>query len=39
VNVGTISITSGQLYSLPMIVIGLWMWYRAHRGPAISAGR
>lgn len=38
VNLGAITITSGQLYSLPMIVIGLWMWFRAHRAEAMSTG-
>ena len=27
-------ITAGQLWSLPMIVIGLWLIWRAHRTPA-----
>ena len=26
-----IDITSGQLYSLPMVVAGIWLWVRAHR--------
>ena len=30
-----LSITSGQLYSLPMIAAGIWLWVRAHRGRAV----
>ena len=31
VNWAGIPITSGQLYSIPMIVAGIWLWIRAHR--------
>lgn len=31
-----IALTSGQLYSLPMVIAGLWLWVRTHR---IAAGR
>ena len=34
VNLGAATITSGQLYSVPMIAVGLWMWHRAHRSSA-----
>ena len=37
VNWFGIAITSGQLYSLPMVVAGLWLWVRAHRAPAPHA--
>ena len=29
VNLGGIPITSGQLYSVPMIILGIWLWLRA----------
>lgn len=31
VSLGGIPITSGQLYSIPMVIVGLWMWVMAHR--------
>ncbi|MEO7761806.1 MAG: prolipoprotein diacylglyceryl transferase [Casimicrobiaceae bacterium] len=34
VNLGPIPITSGQLYSLPMVAVGIWMWLRAQRHAA-----
>jgi phosphatidylglycerol:prolipoprotein diacylglycerol transferase len=37
VPLGPLSITSGQLYSIPMIVAGVWLWRRSHRSDA--AGR
>ena len=37
VNWFGIALTSGQLYSLPMVAIGLWFWFRAHRAPAPGA--
>ncbi len=33
VNWFGVALTSGQLYSLPMIAVGLWFWFRAHRAP------
>jgi phosphatidylglycerol:prolipoprotein diacylglycerol transferase len=38
VNLGGLSITSGQLYSLPMIAIGAWLWVRSHRAGTTVAG-
>jgi len=31
VNLGGIPITSGQLYSIPMIVAGIWLWFVSNR--------
>jgi phosphatidylglycerol:prolipoprotein diacylglycerol transferase len=31
VNWFGLALTSGQLYSLPMVAAGLWLWIRAHR--------
>lgn len=39
VNWFGIPLTSGQLYSLPMVVVGLWLWVRAHRTPAPGGTR
>jgi phosphatidylglycerol:prolipoprotein diacylglycerol transferase len=36
---GPLAITSGQLYSLPMIVVGLWMWMRARKTELSSTER
>jgi phosphatidylglycerol:prolipoprotein diacylglycerol transferase len=36
VNLGSLPITSGQLYSLPMIAAGIWLWVRAHRTRAAA---
>ena len=38
VSLGSVSITSGQLYSLPMIVIGIWLWVRAQRDQSVPSG-
>jgi prolipoprotein diacylglyceryltransferase len=29
-----VDITSGQLYSVPMVAAGIWLWVRAHRADA-----
>jgi len=39
VNWFGIPLTSGQLYSLPMVVVGMWFWVRAHRTPAPGGTR
>ena len=40
VNWFGLALTSGQLYSLPMVLAGLWLWVRAHRkGAAPTTGR
>ena len=37
VNWFGIALTSGQLYSLPLGIAGLWRWARAHRRPMSRA--
>jgi phosphatidylglycerol:prolipoprotein diacylglycerol transferase len=32
VSLAGVPITSGQLYSIPMVIVGLWMWVVVHRG-------
>jgi phosphatidylglycerol:prolipoprotein diacylglycerol transferase len=32
VSLGPLAVTSGQLYSIPMVLAGIWLWLRAHRG-------
>ena len=34
VNWAGVDITSGQLYSIPMVIAGIWMWIWAHRNDA-----
>jgi phosphatidylglycerol:prolipoprotein diacylglycerol transferase len=31
VSLAGVPITSGQLYSIPMVIVGLWMWVVVHR--------
>ena len=37
VSLGGLSLTSGQLYSLPMIAVGIWLWIRAQRAAHAGA--
>lgn len=34
VNWGGLALTSGQLYSFPMMLAGIWLWVRVHRASA-----
>ena len=38
VNWFGVDITSGQLYSIPMVIAGIYLWVRAHRNDAHSLG-